>query len=200
MNTLEQLIYLQHTKSGIRSFESFVDSLIKHDDVVSDAELVHTMQRISKQYFSSLHTTFIFHTILRFPTGKKLQTVMSKWDYKLPKLAPIETPEVPSPSPDDIVCFKKHSRSSTSSSSREIDPKPGCSYNSNTTNYEEEKSLMIVFKDINESLIVGPNGFYVEEITTGFWKCNSCDANNLPLNNLLAHLNGKTHKKKINFK
>ncbi|XP_065218681.1 uncharacterized protein LOC135844407 [Planococcus citri] len=189
MNTLEQRIYVQMTKSTAKSFENFVDSLVKHDEVVSDAELINTMQRITK----------------------KLQTVMSKWDRKLERVTHTETNnscssfKVPvltntgNGGIDDIVNFSKVSRCSVGSTT-EIDPKPGCSYNTSSTDYDQEKKLMMVFKDTDEQLYLGAAGFYVEGITEGFWKCNPCDANNLPLNNLLSHVNGKAHKKKINFK
>lgn len=58
---------------------------------------------------------------------------------------------------------------------------------------------MLQFNGVDEKLILGPDGFYVEELTPGFWKCDACNAVNLPLNNLLSHINGKNHKKKIHF-
>lgn len=71
---------------------------------------------------------------------------------------------------------------------------------SSQTKLSQDASNMLKFQNIDEKLILGPNGFLVEETSPGFWKCKVCSAFNIPIVNMISHVNGKNHKKKCGVK
>lgn len=66
----------------------------------------------------------------------------------------------------------------------------------------KEVELIRKFKieNVKEQWIRNNEGFYVEEYTPGSWKCSPCKLDNLSIANIISHLSGTKHQKKIDLK
>ncbi|XP_065217947.1 uncharacterized protein LOC135843844 [Planococcus citri] len=65
------------------------------------------------------------------------------------------------------------------------------------TRKEAEIIRKFKIENVKEEWVRGSNGFYVEQIQPGTWKCKPCDLPALSYANIISHVSGKAHFKKI---